>query len=143
MKQPKWIESIELVEERVDGYWVVRGWSKEARPQTVSVVDTVVVDPDQGDNGTAMAGGIAWAGDRGIGRVEVQVDETGWQDAELISPPLSELNWVLWRYTWPYESGRHVLQVRAYDGAGELQASDRRPPRPNGATGIHSVDVTL
>lgn len=143
MKQPKWIESIKLVDERVDGYWVVRGWSREARPQTVSVVDTVVIDPDQGERGTAMAGGIAWAGARGIGKVEVRIDDGGWQEAELITPPLSELNWVLWRYAWPYESGRHILYVRAYNGTGELQPTERRAPRPNGATGIHSVDVTL
>lgn len=143
MKQPKWIESIELVDERVDGYWVVRGWSREAIPHTVSVVDTVAVDPDLGENGMALSGGIAWAGARGISKVEVQVDASDWEEAELITPPLSSLNWVLWRYAWPYASGRHTLSVRAYDGLGQLQESDPRAPRPNGATGIHSISLSL
>ncbi len=30
MKQPPWIEEIELVEEYVDGYWVTRGWDRQA-----------------------------------------------------------------------------------------------------------------
>jgi DMSO/TMAO reductase YedYZ molybdopterin-dependent catalytic subunit len=143
MKQPKWIESIEMVDERVDGYWVVRGWSKEAIAHTVSVVDTVVVEPDQGENGTAIGGGIAWAGARGIGKVEVQVDDGDWHEAELIAPPLSSLSWILWRYEWPFESGRHNLRVRSFDGDGQLQESESRSARPNGATGYHEITVNL
>ncbi|MBX3004136.1 MAG: hypothetical protein KF828_09260, partial [Anaerolineales bacterium] len=87
--------------------------------------------------------GIAWAGDRGIGRVEVKVDEGQWQEAELLAPPLSALNWILWRYQFPYAMGRHVLQVRAYDHAGKPQETRNAPPAPSGATGIHQVVVTL
>ena len=143
MKQPKWIESIEMVEERVDGYWVVRGWSKEAVAHTVSVVDTVVVDPDLGENGSAIGGGIAWAGARGISKIEVQVDDEDWQEAELIAPPLSSLSWILWRYEWPFEAGRHSLRARAFDGDGQLQESERSSARPNGATGYHSISIDL
>lgn len=143
MKQPKWIENIELVAQRIDGYWVDRGWDREARVNTVSVVDTVVVDPSQGDNGMALTGGIAWASARGISKVEVQVNDGDWQEAELIAPPLSSLNWVLWRYSWPFEAGRQTVAVRAYDGDGLLQTVERRPTQPSGATGIHSVTVTL
>jgi DMSO/TMAO reductase YedYZ molybdopterin-dependent catalytic subunit len=140
MKQPKWIENIELIDGERRGYWVERGWSKEARPQTVSVVDTVAVDPE---TGMAITGGIAWAGGRGISRVEVQVDSAGWNEAELIAPPLSPLNWMLWRYEWPHEAGRHTVEVRTYDTNGLIQDPERRSTRPNGATGIHSVTVNL
>ena len=143
MKQPKWIQDIEIVPERLDGYWVVRGWDREAYVQTVSVVDTVVVDPDQGDNGMAMTGGIAWASGHGISKVEVKIDKEDWREAELIDPPLSPLTWVLWRYSWPYESGRHSVSVRAYDGNGNLQVTDENPPHPSGATGLHTANVTL
>jgi DMSO/TMAO reductase YedYZ molybdopterin-dependent catalytic subunit len=143
MKQPKWIEQIELVADRVEGYWVHRGWDREAIVNTVSVIDTVVVDPDQGENGMATCGGIAWASARGISKVEVKVDGEDWAAAELIEPPLSPLNWVLWRYAFPYEMGRHTVQVRAYDSDGKLQAIEDAPPAPSGATGIHNVVVTL
>jgi DMSO/TMAO reductase YedYZ molybdopterin-dependent catalytic subunit len=143
MKQPKWIETIELVAERIDGYWVDRGWDREANVNTVSVVDTVVVDPSQGESGMALTGGIAWASARGISKVEVQVNDGDWQQAELIAPPLSSLNWVLWRYGWPYEAGRQTVAVRAYDGDGLLQTIENRSTQPSGATGIHSVSVTL
>lgn len=140
MKQPKWIQTIELVPERIDGYWVVRGWDRDAYVNTVSVVDTIVVDEA---NNTALTGGIAWASARGISKVEVQIDAGDWQEAELIDPPLSPLTWVLWRYAWPYEAGRHEVSVRAYDGDGVLQETDRRPTQPSGATGIHSASANL
>jgi DMSO/TMAO reductase YedYZ molybdopterin-dependent catalytic subunit len=143
MKQPKWIESIELVDQRVDGYWVVRGWSPEAIAHTVSVVDTVVVEPNAGTDGLAVGGGIAWAGARGISKVEVQVDDADWQSAELIAPPLSSLSWILWRFEWPYTAGRHDIRVRSFDGDGVLQEEERRSARPNGATGYHEISVTL
>ncbi|QYK51353.1 MAG: molybdopterin-dependent oxidoreductase [Anaerolineales bacterium] len=143
MKQPKWIQWIELVPERVDGYWVDRGWDREAFAHTVSVIDTVVVDPDVGETGQATCGGIAWAGTRGISRVEVKVDEAEWLPAELIAPPLSELNWILWKFSFPYVMGRRVLQVRAYDSVGQPQETRNAPPAPSGATGIHQIVVTI
>jgi len=143
MKQPKWIDSMEIMPEWVEGYWVERGWSKEAFAKTVSVVDTVAVDPDRGEFGTALAGGIAWAGKRGISKVEVKVDEGQWREADLIDPPLSPLTWVLWRYEWEYSAGRYEISVRAYDGDGVLQELENRAPRPNGASGIHSISVNI
>lgn len=138
MKQPKWIETIELAPDWRPGYWIDRGWDREAFVNTVSVVDTVMVEAD-----TVMAGGIAWASARGISKVEVQVDDGSWSEAELLTPPLSPLNWVLWRYSWPYETGRHTVSVRAYDGTGELQVTESRPTAPSGATGIHSATVNI
>ncbi|HRN51689.1 MAG TPA: molybdopterin-dependent oxidoreductase [Anaerolineales bacterium] len=143
MKQPKWIQWIEMVPERLDGYWVERGWDREAFPQTVSVIDTVVVDPAVGETGAALCGGVAWAGTRGIGRVEVRVDGSEWQPAELIAPPLSALNWILWRFSFPYQMGRRVLEVRAFDASGLPQETRDAPPAPSGATGIHQVVVTI
>ncbi len=141
MKQPKWITSIEAVEAWVPGYWVDRGWDREARPQIVSVIDTVAVEAIE--NGRIPVGGIAWAGDRGIERVELRVDDGPWVEAELRTPPISNLTWVQWRYDWPAESGRHTLSVRATDGTGTVQTDAQAPPHPSGATGYHSQTVSV
>lgn len=145
MKQPKWIESIEAVPSVEIGYWVKRGWSNDAFVNTVSVVDTVAVDMMTGSENakTVAVGGMAWAGSRGIGIVEIQVDDEDWVKAELITPALSPLSWVLWRYDWNYSSGRHTFHVRAYDSDGNLQETEDNPPSPNGATGIHSLSVRV
>ncbi len=69
-------------------------------------------------------GGIAWAGDRGISKVEVSVDGGDWVEAEL-RDPLSTETWVIWRYNWPFASGSHTFAVRCYDGNGD-DADHRR-----------------
>jgi hypothetical protein len=141
MKQPKWITSIEAIDHSGPGYWVDRGWSAEARPQIVSVIDTVAKDHVVNDR--VPIGGIAWAGDRGIQRVQLQVDDGEWVEATLLTPPLSGLTWVLWRYDWPLVHGRHTFRVRATDGTGALQIAQEHDPYPDGATGYGSVTMTI
>jgi len=141
MKQPKWIVRMQAIEAWRPGYWVERGWSREARPHIVSVVDTVA--EDAAENGQVPVGGIAWAGDRGIQKVELRVDDGPWEEAELRKPPLSTLTWVQWRYNWPAEPGAHTLTVRATDGTGTLQTAEETGVRPDGATGYHSKNVSI
>jgi DMSO/TMAO reductase YedYZ molybdopterin-dependent catalytic subunit len=141
MKQPKWMARIEAIDHEGPGYWVQRGWSAEAHPQIVSVIDTVA--KDHVVDGKVPIGGIAWAGDRGIQKVEVQVDGGEWMEAILRTPPLSSLTWVQWRYDWPMVSGRHRFRVRATDGSGALQIEEVNDVYPNGATGYHLVTVDI
>ncbi|HZF41640.1 MAG TPA: molybdopterin-dependent oxidoreductase [Blastocatellia bacterium] len=145
MKQPKWIESIEATDHWEPGYWVGRGWDAQARMKATSVIDTVATNMmiAQADERTlAPIGGIAHAGARGVSKVEVQVDGGEWREAQLRSP-LSGLTWVIWRYDWPFQKGRHTFTVRCYDGAGEPQIVEEAPPAPSGASGLHSKSVRL
>ena len=107
------------------------------------MIDAVAADNRDTAKNTVPVGGIAYAGARGISRVEVQMDDQPWADAELRVPPLSPLTWVQWRYEAPYQSGRHIFRVRAYDGDGKLQETNQNPPHPNGATGIDWYPVDL
>ncbi|MBN1121575.1 MAG: molybdopterin-dependent oxidoreductase [Anaerolineae bacterium] len=143
MKQPRWITEMEVIAEDRDGYWVERSWSKEAIVRTTSVIDTVA-DPYQAADGTMMVpiGGIAYAGAREIGAVEVRIDNGEWQTAHLFDP-LSDTTWVLWRYDWPFEAGLHTFEVRCYEGDLTPQISAVADPRPDGATGIHSVQKNV
>ena len=139
MKQPKWIVSIDVVEDYQEGYWVERGWDEVAQIQTTSVIDTVAVRNivEQGGQRLIPIGGIAFAGARQISRVEVRVDNGPWQEAQLRAP-LSETTWVIWRYDWPFAAGDHTFEVRCADGSGTPQIEEQRGNRPSGATGIHS-----
>ena len=144
MKQPKWITTIEVMAHDEEGYWVRRGWDEVARMKATSVIDTVATDAVYEENGQMFVpvGGIAHAGARGISRVEVSVDDGEWQQAQLRTP-LSDLTWVIWRYDWLFEEGPHTFAVRCYDGDGALQITERHPPHPSGATGIHTRRATL
>lgn len=134
----KWLSRVEFTTlEGFDGYWVPRGWAKQAPIKTQARIDV----PRGGQRlsaGTVTVAGVAWAPTRGISKVEVRVDDGAWSTAEL-SSPLSTETWVQWRYGWPASAGRHVLSVRATDGQGVLQDPAVRPPQPDGATGYHSI----
>ena len=145
MKQPKWIESMEALDHSEAGYWVKRGWDQEARMKATAVIDTIAVDMmiGQATSQTLIpVGGIAHAGARGISKVEVRVDEGEWRKA-LLRRPLSALTWVVWRYDWPFQKGKHTLTVRCFDGNGTPQITEEAPPHPSGASGLHSKSVML
>ena len=145
MKQPKWITDIVLVPDFIPGYWVTRGWDRQAIMPTTSVIDTVATDDlvERGGRTFVPVGGIADAGDRGISKVEVQVDGGPWQAAELRAP-LSALTWVIWRYEWPFAAAASTsFAVRAYDGTGALQTTQPHATYPSGATGIDSRTALL
>ncbi len=144
MKQPKWITHIEFIDSWGEGYWVRRGWSREALVNTTSVLDTVAAEHAYRQDGVTIIpmGGIAYASSRGISKVEVQVDNGRWVEADL-RDPISETTWVIWRYDWPFEAGNHRFSVRCTDGSGEVQSSQQRGVRPDGATGIHAVEYEI
>ena len=139
----KWISEIELTTwDGFDAYWVPRGWAKEAPIKTQSRIDTPAEDADIAA-GDQVVAGVAWAPNRGISRVEVQLGEgRPWVEAQL-SEPLSENAWVQWRADWDAPEGRHVLRCRATDGDGNTQIEEVNPPAPDGATGWHSRAVVV
>ena len=145
MKQPKWIESIEATDHWEPGYWVVRGWDREARMKATSVIDTIATNMMMAKPAQEMRvpiGGIAHAGVRGISKVELRVDNGEWMPAELRTP-LSGQTWVVWRYDWPLQRGKHTFTVRCFEGDGTPQIAREAPPDPSGASGLNTRSVML
>ena len=142
MMNAKWIKRIEIVAEEYVGYWQTRGWSKTAKIETTSVIKI----PQFGttiSEATPIAG-IAFAGDRGISKVEVSTDEGKTWNETLKKDPLSKYTWILWALEWiPKKNGMTSLLVRATDKNGEVQTSIIRGTFPDGATGYHVIDVTV
>lgn len=152
MKNPKWIAEIELTENDYKGYWESRGWSDEARVKTMSRIDTPAPGSKISTRG-AETGGIAFAGDRGIRQVEVSLDDgITWRKA-MLKPALGSYTWVLWGLVEelppaPSKAGvRHgsslTLKVRATDGSGNIQTAQVTTVLPDGASGYHTIHVTL
>jgi DMSO/TMAO reductase YedYZ molybdopterin-dependent catalytic subunit len=138
----KWLTEIELTTwEGFDAYWVPLGWSKEGPILTQSRID-VPRDGASLDAGTVTIAGVAWAPDRGISAVEVQVDDTGWMPAT-ISNPISDATWVQFTHSWEATPGDHRLRVRATDGDGEVQTDEVTRPDPDGARGHHIIEVSI
>ncbi|MFN8537266.1 MAG: molybdopterin-dependent oxidoreductase [Thermomicrobiales bacterium] len=143
MKNPKWISKIEAATRLPTGYWTERGWSPDEPIQTSVRIDVPGLLQSL-PLGPTTIGGIAFAGDRGISRVEVSTDDgTTWRDAEL-EPALGPTTWVRWSFPWtPTRTGKHTLVARARDGNGTPQTPTARKPGPGGATGYDRRDVTV
>jgi DMSO/TMAO reductase YedYZ molybdopterin-dependent catalytic subunit len=143
MKNVKWLLSIEAVARDYKGYWMKRGWSDRAVVKTQSRIDVAGSGSLRVGEPTWIAG-VAWAGDRGVSRVEVSTDDgETWEEAEL-KDPLASASWRLWAYRWtPREAGPVALACRAVDGNGEVQSAGVTPPHPNGASGYHRVAVEV
>ena len=138
----KWLTEIELTTlDGFDAYWVPLGWAKQAPILTQSRID-VPAPGARVEAGTVAVAGVAWAPDRGVSAVEVQVDEEGWEPAE-VSTPISDATWVQFVRRWEASPGDHILRVRATDGDGEVQTDMRTRPAPDGARGHHTVRVTV
>jgi DMSO/TMAO reductase YedYZ molybdopterin-dependent catalytic subunit len=141
MKNVKWLTSVQLTNVDIDGYWQQRGWSRAAVAKTMSRFDIPGLGSTHHERPIRL-GGVAYAGRRGIARVEVGI-RGNWTGAAL-RPPLSPFTWVIWTLDWdPPGPGRHTLQVRAVDGTGAVQAADPAPPIPTGATGIQQIEVEV
>lgn len=141
----KWLSEVELTGwDAFDAYWIPRGWAKVAPIKTQSRIDT----PRRTTTfaaGPVPIGGVAWAQNTGIRKVEVQIDDGDWNEADL-GIDLSINTWRQWTYVWDASSaapGRHFVQVRATDETGETQTAELAPPRPDGATGLHGIAIVI
>jgi DMSO/TMAO reductase YedYZ molybdopterin-dependent catalytic subunit len=138
----KWLSEIELTNWNFDAYWIQRTWSKEGPIKTQSRIDTVE-DDAQISAGKTPIGGIAWAPHRGIERVEVSTDGGAtWNEAHL-AKQLALDTWRQYVYEWDAKPGQYTLQVRATDGTGETQTAAEAPPHPSGASGYHTIEVSV
>jgi hypothetical protein len=124
------------------GYWQRSdGWDNVAEIKTASRID-VPEELTALQGAGAVVAGVAWAGDRGVRRVEVSLDGgASWVPATM-RRELARAAWRQWRLALPPGTqGRRTIKVRATDGRGQLQTARQAPPHPSGASGYDQVDV--
>jgi DMSO/TMAO reductase YedYZ molybdopterin-dependent catalytic subunit len=138
----KWLSDIDLVDlATVNGYWIPRGWSKDGPVRPGSRIDT----PRSGTRvaaGRVGVGGVAWCNHRGVDAVQVRVDDGGWNEAT-VHAGVNDDSWRQWTWAWDAPRGRHTLAVRMRTNDGEWQTGEIRPVAPDGATGWHTVRVSV
>lgn len=135
MKNVKWLDRIEVVDEDFQGYWQTRGWSDSAVTQIWGRID-YPANRQEIDPGEQTLTGVASAGARGVSRVEVTLDDAAsWTDAILepaLNPPFT---WVRWALPVDLAPGEYKMRIRVTDGAGTVMDKTDRSPLPDGATG--------
>lgn len=138
----KWLSRIDLTTwDEAVGYWVPRGWARDAPIKTQSRIDV----PRRGEKvpaGRTTIAGIAWAQHRGVAKVEVRIDGGDWREARL-GVDVTVDAWRQWIYEWNASPGRYAIQVRATDRNGDTQTEEVSRPDPDGATGWHTRKVTV
>jgi DMSO/TMAO reductase YedYZ molybdopterin-dependent catalytic subunit len=106
----KWLSNLRVIDREFDGFWVASGYRyptkrvapgaavdpKDMAPLTGLVVKSLITKPLEGATiapGKIDVGGFAWAGETGIARVDVSLDDgASWQPAKLTGENA--------RYTW-------------------------------------------
>ncbi|HET9873284.1 MAG TPA: molybdopterin-dependent oxidoreductase [Propionibacteriaceae bacterium] len=137
----KWVTELKVTTFEDDyGYWTPLGWSDRGPIKLSSRIDTP--RGSTVDAGVVAVAGVAWAQHTGISKVEVRVDGGAWQQAKLAATTGPD-SWRQWRVSWQATRGQHTLTVRATDTNGNLQLEQSAPPQPDGATGWHSIAVTV
>ena len=138
----KWLTELELSRfSDFSAYWVRRDYAALAPVKTQSRIDTPAAGK-RVEPGLVMVAGVAWAQHRGVSAVEVRVDDGPWQPAQLAAVP-SVNTWRQWSWPWQAAPGKHRLQVRATDNTGQVQTGQVHKPLPDGATGWHTIKVTV
>lgn len=138
----KWVVDLKVTRFATDkAYWTKRDYADHAPIKTLSRID-VPKSFAQVKAGRVPVAGVAWAQHRGIDAVEVRVDGGPWRRARLAPVPGID-TWRQWVLEWDAAPGSHRLEVRATDGIGTVQTQKRVPVIPDGATGWHSVVVTV
>ncbi|SEA94427.1 molybdopterin-dependent oxidoreductase [Leifsonia sp. 21MFCrub1.1] len=138
----KWVVSLEVTRfDRHTAYWTERGWSERGPVKLSSRID-VPAAGRQVKAGTVAVAGVAWSQHVGVSAVQVKVDDGPWQQATL-ADAISADTWRQWRFAWEATPGAHTLRVRATDANGKVQTAAVRDVVPDGATGLHTVRVTV
>jgi len=137
----KWVVDMEFTTfGAFNAYWVKQGWSQQAPIKTESRIDV----PKRRSTVTAgqvTIAGVAWAQHTGVEAVEVGIDGV-WYPATIPAQDTID-TWRQWYYVWNGTAGEHVLQVRATDKTGTTQTAVVQKTEPNGATGYHTIRVTV
>lgn len=138
----KWLSRLTLTTyDAAQAYWTDRGWATDAPIKLASRIDTPR-PLSTVEAGEVVVGGVAWAQHRGVGGVEVSIDEGPWQQATL-GPDVGVDYWRQWFLRWPAESGQHTLATRATTLDGEVQTASRATPFPDGSSGVQQVVVNV
>ena len=143
MKNPKWLAGIRAMTQEYAGWYEQRNWNKDGIVKTMARID-VPADGAMLSPGDQRLAGIAYAGDRGISKVEFSVDDGAtWQPARFLEPMAGKDAMVRWESSFALPArGKPTITVRATDGTGDVQTEEFQLPQPDGASGRASISVS-
>jgi DMSO/TMAO reductase YedYZ molybdopterin-dependent catalytic subunit len=134
----KWLKQITVLDQPAEGFFmdkVYRVFQKGEDPKSGQVVTdidikSIIVEPAGGRTlaaGVVPIRGAAYAGEAGVAKVEVSVDQGAvWHPAEFIGPEQTYA-WRHWEYLWDVAAGGdYTIMARATDTNGVRQPETAR-----------------
>jgi DMSO/TMAO reductase YedYZ molybdopterin-dependent catalytic subunit len=148
-KNVKWVTAIEVIDHDGKGFYEQQGWGPNFVIPTRSDIfapqwrrgggSDAFVQPFAANRAVTIKG-RAFAGSRGIAKVEVSVDNGATWTPSRIDYPGTMLTWTFWSFVWtPARSGEFVVTSRATDRTGAPEPMEKHGTVPQGATGYHRV----
>lgn len=143
MASVKWLRRIVVTNKPFNGfyqsldytYWDRSGPLPALAPLTEQQIKAEIARPETGEtipaNSTYRVHGAAWAGEAGIGQVDLSFDSgQTWHEAQLLGEPVKNA-WRLWEYQWRTASrpGACTIVARATDSRGTIQPTERSADR--------------
>jgi sulfite dehydrogenase (cytochrome) subunit A len=139
----KALNEIQVLPDQFHGFWMEKAYRIPTSPDGKESPDHLAADtipinrmslrslfvrPEPGEQLPSKTPfeiqGIAFDRGSGIERVEVSTNSGGTWRPALLDPELGRYSWRRWRLNWtPPGRGKHQLQVRAFNRAGEQQSS--------------------
>jgi len=140
MKQPRWLQSIEITSDWVTGYWENWGWSNDCEINMTAQVDSALKISEA----EWSLSGIAFCGREAVGQIEVSCDDgSSWDQAVWMEQARPGV-WCPWEFEWqPAAPGQYVLSARVVDARGVRQEESYSGSYPSGSTGLHRVVVQV
>lgn len=143
-KNPKWIYSIEFVDEvsAQTGTYEGAGWSTIGKTKSMSKISSL--KNQMTITGETVICGVGFSPNDGIQTIQLSFDNgTTWVDTDLTYKG-SVTEWFLWSYKWkPTQNGIYDVIVRLVNRLGIPQESQPSTGFPSGATGWHKITVTV
>jgi DMSO/TMAO reductase YedYZ molybdopterin-dependent catalytic subunit len=141
-KSAKWIRIVRPSLQPALDWYGQRNWNKDGFVRTMTRVDLPAPSTSL-PAGSQRIAGIAYAGARGISRVEFSADGgQTWTTARLLETQPGVDAWVRWEGMFTATVGPIELLARATDSQGVLQEEAVNPTYPDGASGWHQLTVT-
>jgi DMSO/TMAO reductase YedYZ molybdopterin-dependent catalytic subunit len=142
MKNPKWVVGLRPMSREFLDWYGQRNWSKEGIVRTMTRIDSPAAGAKLATGQNTLSG-VAYAGTRGIKRVEYSSDGgESWQAADLLEPAAGQDAWVRWRGSFELSQAAKVaLLARATDGNDDVQDEAFTLPQPNGGTGWPRIEI--
>lgn len=132
----KWLQRMTVIDHAYQGFFQTVKYSvdreidgaRQRVPLGPGVVKSEILSPRPGEKltpGAHRVEGVAWAGEKRIGRVEVSADGgRSWQAAELKGPQ-QPYSWCQWECAWTATAeGEHTLMSRAITACGQAQPEE-------------------